>query len=82
MLYVLISLEDHALLAGSVSLFGFLALTMVLTRKVDWYQLSDGLGQRCSQAAFNRATAAAADDSEAEYGNPAPAMDAVRASGP
>ncbi|MDS4042530.1 MAG: cell envelope integrity protein CreD [Candidatus Competibacter sp.] len=46
MLYVLISLEDHALLAGSVALFGCLALAMVLTRKVDWYQLSDALGGR------------------------------------
>ncbi|MCP5159099.1 MAG: cell envelope integrity protein CreD [Gammaproteobacteria bacterium] len=45
-LYVLISLEDYALLAGSCTLFGFLALTMVLTRKVDWYQLNDGLNSR------------------------------------
>jgi inner membrane protein len=40
MLYVLISLEDLALLAGSVTLFGCLALVMVLTRKVDWYQMT------------------------------------------
>jgi inner membrane protein len=46
LLYVLISLEDHALLAGSVSLFACLALAMVLTRKVDWYQLGDALGGR------------------------------------
>jgi len=45
-LYVLISLEDYALLAGSLTLFGFLALAMVLTRKVDWYQLSEGLNVR------------------------------------
>jgi len=50
-LYVLISLEDYALLAGSLTLFGFLALAMVLTRKVDWYQLSDGLHSRRGQAA-------------------------------
>ncbi|QQS53445.1 MAG: cell envelope integrity protein CreD [Candidatus Competibacteraceae bacterium] len=45
-LYVLISLEDLALLAGSVTLFGALALVMALTRKVDWYQLGDALGAR------------------------------------
>lgn len=39
-LYVLISLEDHALLAGSLSLFAALAAAMVLTRKVDWYRLT------------------------------------------
>ncbi len=45
-LYVLISLEDYALLAGSIMLFACLALAMVLTRKVDWYQLSDALSVR------------------------------------
>jgi inner membrane protein len=39
-LYVLISLEDHALLAGALSLFGALAVVMIVTRKVDWYWLS------------------------------------------
>ncbi len=48
-LYVLISLEDHALLAGSVTLFGCLALVMVLTRKVDWYQLGDAVNARRSK---------------------------------
>lgn len=42
-LYVLISLEDHALLTGSLTLFMFLALVMVLTRKIDWYHLGDSL---------------------------------------
>lgn len=51
LLYVLISLEDHALLAGSVTLFGLLALVMVLTRKVDWYQLGDVLGSRRGKVA-------------------------------
>ncbi|RUQ37475.1 MAG: cell envelope integrity protein CreD [Candidatus Competibacteraceae bacterium] len=45
-LYVLISLEDHALLAGSATLFALLALAMVLTRKVDWYQLGEVFGSR------------------------------------
>jgi inner membrane protein len=51
---VLISLEDYALLAGSLTLFGFLALAMVLTRKVDWYQLSEGLNVRRGWSVENR----------------------------
>ena len=35
-LYVLLQLEDYALLLGSVGLFVILALVMYLTRKVDW----------------------------------------------
>lgn len=38
-LYILLQLEDYALLMGSVGLFGVLAATMYLTRKVDWYAL-------------------------------------------
>ena len=38
-LYLLLRLEDYALLAGSLGLFAMLALVMVLTRKVDWYDL-------------------------------------------
>jgi len=53
-LYVLISLEDYALLAGSLTLFGFLALAMVLTRKVDWYQLSEGLQVRRGRSVADR----------------------------
>jgi inner membrane protein len=35
-LYVLLQLEDYALLLGSVGLFLILALVMYLTRKIDW----------------------------------------------
>lgn len=35
-LYVLLQLEDYALLLGSLGLFVILALVMYLTRKVDW----------------------------------------------
>ena len=38
-LYGLLQSEDHALVAGSVFLFGLMALVMMLTRKVDWYAL-------------------------------------------
>ena len=37
MLYVLLRLEQTALLVGAVALFAVLALVMLLTRKVDWY---------------------------------------------
>ena len=38
-LYLLLRLEDYALLAGSLGLFAMLALVMFLTRRVDWYNL-------------------------------------------
>jgi inner membrane protein len=38
-LYGLMQAEDIALLLGSVLLFVVLALVMIVTRKVDWYQL-------------------------------------------
>ena len=38
-LYVLLQSEDHALVAGSVLLFGLMALVMAITRKLDWYAL-------------------------------------------
>jgi inner membrane protein len=36
-LYVLLQVEDYALLLGSIGLFFILALFMYLTRKIDWY---------------------------------------------
>lgn len=41
-LFVLLRLEQTALVVGSVALFGVLASIMVLTRKVDWYGLGQG----------------------------------------
>ena len=41
-LYVLLQLEDLALLMGSLLLFAILSAVMVLTRKVDWYQIGRG----------------------------------------
>ena len=38
-LYVLLQLEDYALLLGSVGLFAVLATVMYVTRDVDWYAL-------------------------------------------
>jgi inner membrane protein len=39
-LYLLLRLEDAALLAGSVGLFAALTLLMLLTRRVNWYELT------------------------------------------
>src|SRR5262249_53927691 len=36
-LYVVLQAEDYALLAGSLVVFAALAVTMRLTRKLDWY---------------------------------------------
>jgi inner membrane protein len=41
-LYLLLRLEDYALLAGSVGLFVMLALLMFVTRRVNWYELKLG----------------------------------------
>jgi inner membrane protein len=45
-LYLLLRLEDYALLAGSCGLFAMLAMVMFLTRRVNWYELR--LGARAS----------------------------------
>jgi inner membrane protein len=40
-IYIIIQLEDFALLAGSIGLFIALAIIMTLTRKIDWYNNRD-----------------------------------------
>lgn len=39
LLFVLLQLEDYALLLGSISLFASLATVMYLTRRIDWFGL-------------------------------------------
>jgi inner membrane protein len=41
-LYLLLRLEDYALLAGSVGLFLVLAFVMFITRRMNWYDLKLG----------------------------------------
>jgi inner membrane protein len=41
-LYLLLRLEDYALLAGSVGLFLVLAFVMFITRRMNWYELTLG----------------------------------------
>ncbi len=38
-LYIILQLEDYALLMGSTGLFIVLATVMYITRKIDWYEL-------------------------------------------
>ncbi len=40
-LYIIISLENTALLMGSGLLFASLTVLMTITRKIDWYKISD-----------------------------------------
>ncbi|MDH4186634.1 MAG: cell envelope integrity protein CreD [Nitrospira sp.] len=40
-LFVLLRLEDYALLMGTLLLFVVLAIVMVITRNVDWYNISE-----------------------------------------
>jgi inner membrane protein len=44
MLFVLVRAEDNALLMGSIALFAMLAIVMIGTRKVNWYEV-EGLPQ-------------------------------------
>jgi inner membrane protein len=36
-LYILLQLEDYALMMGSIGLFVVLSVIIYLTRKIDWY---------------------------------------------
>lgn len=42
-IFTIIQLQDFALLIGSIGLFAVLAGVMYLSRKIDWYNLNDGL---------------------------------------
>ncbi len=44
-LYGLLNSENNALVMGSILLFAVLAAIMVVTRKVDWYQIGRGSAQ-------------------------------------
>lgn len=51
LLYVLLQLEQTALVVGALALFAVLALLMVCTRKVDWYAFG-GEAAKTAQAAM------------------------------
>jgi len=43
-IFVIIQLEDYALLMGSIGIFLILAVLMFISRKIDWYQLNRSSG--------------------------------------
>ncbi|MCK4664699.1 MAG: cell envelope integrity protein CreD [Bacteroidales bacterium] len=45
-IYILLQLQDYALLLGSIGLFVVLAIVMYLSRKVDWYSTGIKNGQK------------------------------------
>lgn len=59
LLYLLLQLEQTALVVGALALFALLAMVMVLTRRVDWY------GQSAGWAPPQAETPAAAEKPEA-----------------
>ena len=58
-LYLLLRLEDYALLAGSVGMFIVLAFVMYVTRRMDWYNLrlgqADGVAEGAERGPVGRA---------------------------
>ncbi|WP_394779684.1 cell envelope integrity protein CreD [Undibacterium sp.] len=50
-LYGLLASEDNALVLGSLLLFAILAAIMVVTRKIDWYQVSSVRGNLSTKPA-------------------------------
>lgn len=44
-LYIVLQLEDYALIMGSIGLFVVLSAIMYITRKIDWYPLNDTQGK-------------------------------------
>ena len=59
LLYVLLQLEQSALIVGSIALFAVLALIMVCTRHVDWYAFGRQDGDRGDADAGTRPTVGA-----------------------
>ena len=45
-IFIILQMQDFALLAGALALFSVLALVMMLSRKVDWYALSQGISKK------------------------------------
>lgn len=65
-MFVLLQREQTALVLGSVMLFVVLALVMVLTRHVDWYELMERLGAPAAPAGKEAMPAGAASQDAEE----------------
>jgi inner membrane protein len=46
MLYAILISEDNSLLMGSLLFFAILALVMIITRKLDWYKVTEQLAEQ------------------------------------
>lgn len=46
MLYAILVSEDNALLMGSILFFSILSLVMFVTRKIDWYEVTDKISNQ------------------------------------
>ncbi|HTO48261.1 MAG TPA: cell envelope integrity protein CreD [Burkholderiales bacterium] len=57
-LYVLLLSEDHALLTGSLLVFGALAIVMLATRRLDWTALGERLPRKAGASGAARAHSA------------------------
>ena len=53
MLFGILGSEDNALLMGALLIFGMLGLVMVVTRRVDWYALTDNVSMRVTPKRAN-----------------------------
>jgi inner membrane protein len=60
-LYVVLQSEQNALLAGSLLIFASLAGVMLLTRNVEWHQLSERLASKTGKAAERSANASSVE---------------------
>jgi inner membrane protein len=49
-LYIILQLQDYALLLGSIGLFVILGLVMYITRKIDWFAIGGAEGRESSVA--------------------------------
>jgi inner membrane protein len=57
MLYGILSSEDNSLLMGSLLIFAVLSLVMIVTRRLDWYAITDGLSEKISSSGEPEVTA-------------------------
>jgi inner membrane protein len=42
-LYIIIQAEDFALLMGAILVFGMLSIVMLITRRIDWYEIGENM---------------------------------------
>ena len=48
-MFTLLQMENYALLAGTIGLFALLILTMIVTRRIDWFSIGDDLARSAAR---------------------------------